>query len=55
MDGKGLEKRGGNGAQRFGRFEAWKPREQADRFATRCDQLPFGSHGKECHEEGPPR
>jgi len=47
MDGKRLEKRGGNGAQRSAHFKAQKPHEQLNLSAIGCHRLPFGSHGKE--------
>jgi hypothetical protein len=40
---------GGNRSQ-IGPVE--KPQKQAKTVAVRCDRLPEGAHGKECHEEG---
>src|SRR5947209_14477052 len=47
MDGKRLEKRGGNGAQRSAHFKARKPHKKLNLSAVGCHRLPFGSHGKE--------
>jgi hypothetical protein len=45
------------GATSGNRWQMGRPRKrqkQAKTVATGCDRLPFGAHGKECHEEGPP-
>jgi hypothetical protein len=42
MDGKSLEKRGGKRAQRFGRFQALKPLEQAESFCRSLRRVAVG-------------
>jgi hypothetical protein len=53
-DGKVVEKRGGNGAQTVRAFQAPYRLNKPNLFGTCCQRLPPKSHGKECHEGGPP-
>src|SRR6266545_3608848 len=45
---------GAPGRKPFERFKPPRPAQQAKSLATGCHRLPPKSHGKECHEEGPP-